>query len=109
MQNLATGSSPLGRPSSPSPRRASRTRFPRGCGSSSKPGPDRSLRRWALALGFALIPAVSVSANAQPNRPAPVAAAAAPALLSDADVRLYGRLLAMNDTRRIDDALILEG
>lgn len=41
------------------------------------------------------------------NRPATSAAQAAPAL-SDADVRLYARLLAMTDARRVDDAVIVD-
>src|SRR5688500_1021596 len=111
MQILATGSSPLGPRSSRSRPTESRTPSPLACGSCSRRGPDRLVRRPSVTLGLAalaIVASLSVAPRAAAqNRPATAAVSASPAL-SEGDVRLYARLLAMTDARRVDDALILE-
>src|SRR5687768_9792572 len=106
MQKLATGWSPLGLRSSRSPRTASRTPSPRACGSSSRRAPERLSRGARALIGVAALLALAPIASAQ-NRPTPSSGPTTPTL-ADADVRVYARLLAMTDARRIDDALIVE-
>src|SRR5687768_15931851 len=103
MLKLATAWSPLVRRSSRSRPMESRTRCPLACASSSKHAPDRLTCAFsAVALLAVLVVASPIGAQARPQ-----AAPNFPALTNE-DVRLYARLLAMTDARRVDDALIVE-